>query len=137
VDDHADRGQTAVCRGVRGATMAEANTPEAILSATCELLEALVAANGIRPAEIASVLFSATRDLDAAYPAEAARGAMGWTDVPLMCMQELNVRGSLPRAIRVLIHWNTTKAQHEIHHIYRGGAETLRPDLAQHATGRS
>ncbi len=116
-------------RGVRGATTCEANEPEKILEATAELLQALVSANEIDPLDLASAIFTVTPDLTAAFPAEAAR-QLGWHHVPLICMQEIAVPGSLPRCIRVLLHWNTRKRQDEIVHVYLRGAEALRPDLA-------
>ncbi len=119
-----------MCRGVRGATTAQSDSPEAIIAATRELLEALVEANGIAPEEVASVLFSASPDLSAVYPAVAAR-EMGWTDVPLLCLQEMNVQGALPRAVRALLHWNTAKAPEEIVHVYLRDARRLRPDVVQ------
>ena len=117
-----------VCRGIRGATTAT-NQREAILSATRELLQQIVEANDVRPADVASIFFTMTPDLDAEYPALAAR-QMGWTQVPLLCAQEIARPDGLPQAIRVLIHWNTTLSQAEIHHIYMNGAEVLRPDFA-------
>lgn len=116
------------CRGIRGAITVEANTADAMLSATRTLLEHIVTANELSGDDIASVIFTATTDLDAVYPAVAAR-EMGWVHVPLLCMQEMAVRGSLQRCIRVLIHWNTDRAPDEIHHVYLGGARKLRPDL--------
>ncbi len=126
----ADNEQAAakVCRGVRGATVATENRADAILAATRELLEAMVAANQIEPGDVASALFTATPDLDAAFPAAAAR-SLGWVDVPLLDAQEIDVPGGLARAIRVLLHWNTTTPQQAIRHIYLNGAEVLRPDL--------
>jgi chorismate mutase len=121
--------RTAVCRGVRGATTASANQREDILSATRELLEQIVEANDMEPADIASIFFTMTPDLDAEYPALAAR-QMGWTHVPLLCAQEIARPDGLSQAIRVLIHWNTTLSQTEIHHVYINGAEVLRPDFA-------
>lgn len=117
-------------RGVRGAITCEANTEEEILSATRELLLTLVKANGIAPEDVASALFSLTPDLDAAFPARAARD-LGWVSVPLMCTTEIPVPGALPRCVRVLLHWNTEKAQSEMVHLYLRGAEVLRPDLAE------
>ncbi len=96
--------------------------------ATRELLLAMVKANGIDPADLASGLFTVTPDLDAAFPARAARD-IGWTLVPLFDALEIPVPGSLPRCIRVLLHWNTDKAQGDIVHVYLRGAESLRPDL--------
>jgi len=116
------------CRGVRGATVAAENTTDAILKATSELLEALLAANPIQTEDIAAIYFSATADLNAAYPAAAAR-QMGLTAVPLFCVQEMTVAGSLPHCIRILLLWNTDLAQERIHHVYLGEARRLRPDL--------
>ncbi len=124
-----------VCRGVRGATTAASNTPESIAEATRDLLMQLVEANGIDPADVASAIFTTSPDLTAAYPAAAAR-ALGWGDVPLLCAAEIPVPGGLERAVRVLIHWNTTVPQAEIRHIYVRGAERLRPDLAEKEAGR-
>jgi len=120
------------CRGVRGATTAAANTPEAILSATRELLEALVAANGLTPSDLASAIFTTTPDLNATFPARAARD-LGWCNVALLCTHEMDVPGGLPRCIRVLLHWNTDKAASEIAHIYLREAKSLRPDLSERA----
>jgi chorismate mutase len=119
------------CRGIRGATTVETDTPAAILSATQELLSRIVEANGVAPEEIASAVFTATPDLTAAFPAQAAR-EMGWQHVPLLDAQEIVVPGSLPRCVRVLIHWNTDKDQAEIRHVYLRSAASLRPDLADH-----
>jgi chorismate mutase len=118
------------CRGVRGAITVDQNTAQAILAATRELLRALVAANELRPEEIASVIFTATPDLDAAHPARAAR-EMGWLDTPLLCLQEMAVAGGLPRCIRVLVHWNTDLPAGRIHHVYLREARVLRPDLVE------
>lgn len=120
-----------VCRGIRGAISVEANTRQAIVARTGELLRAIVAANGVRPEDIASVFFTATSDLDAEYPAVAARIELGWHEVALMCGQEMSVAGSLPRCIRVLIHWNTTWRGEDIVHVYLGDAIALRPDRQQ------
>ena len=117
------------CRGIRGAVCAESNKADAILTATRTLLERIVAANDLATNDVTSVIFTATADLDAAYPARAAR-ELGWTRVPLLCMQEMSVAGSLPRCIRVLIHWNTDRVPGEIQHVYLGAARRLRPDLA-------
>lgn len=118
------------CRGVRGATTVEANTAQEIHAATRDLLTAIVAANGITVEDVASVVFTATSDLDAAYPAVVAR-EMGWVETPLLCMQEMTVVGSLPRCIRVLVHWNTDTVPAEVVHIYLREAQRLRPDLAR------
>ena len=116
------------CRGIRGATTVDANEREAILTATRELLALLIRRNAIDRADIASVIFTVTRDIDAEFPALAAR-QLGWADVPLLCGYEIEVPGSLPLCIRVLLHWNTNKPADEVHHVYARGAERLRPDL--------
>lgn len=116
------------CRGVRGATTVEENEREAILTATRELLALLIRRNGIERDDIASVIFTVTKDIDAEFPALAAR-QLGWSGVPLLCGYEISVPGSLPLCIRVLVHWNTDKRPQEIHHVYARRAERLRPDL--------
>ena len=115
-------------RGVRGATTVEANSKEAILEAATELLSALIDANGITSDDVASVFFSTTIDLNAEFPAVAAR-EMGWAHVALMCAHEMPVPGSLPMCLRILMHVNTAKAQREMQFIYLKGARALRPDL--------
>ena len=115
------------CRGVRGATVADDNTASSILAATRVLLEHLVEANDIDPADIASVFFTTSADLTAAFPAQAARD-LGWMDVALMCAHEVDVPDGLPRCIRVLIHWNTDRGNSQIKHVYLGDAKDLRLD---------
>ena len=116
-------------RGVRGAITVSADDSEAILSATRELLSAILEANPtLRSEDIASGSFTTTEDLRTAYPAQAAR-EMGWTQVPMICSREIPVPGGLPLCIRVLLLWNTDLSQHRIHHIYLGDAASLRPDL--------
>jgi len=116
-------------RGIRGATTVTADESNLILEATKELLEAILQANtNLLPEDIASAIFTVTADLASAFPAQAAR-QMGWTHIPLMCMNEIPVPGSLPKAIRVLIHWNTEMPQNQIKHIYLREAVKLRPDL--------
>jgi chorismate mutase len=119
---------TIMLRGVRGATTAEENTADAIWSATCQLLQAVVEANAIREDDVASVIITTTPDLNAAYPAKAARD-FGWHRVALMGMQEIDVPDGIPMCIRLLIHWNTEKTLDEIKHVYMRGAMALRPDL--------
>ena len=119
-----------LCRGVRGATTADENSKDAILTATRKLLALMIRINGIEPEHVASAIFSLTRDLDAEFPALAAR-QLGWLDVPLLCTYEVDVPGSLRRCVRVLLHWNTDKPQSEIRHIYVKDAERLRPDLSK------
>ena len=118
--------QTA-CRGVRGATTVAHDTPDAVLKATRELLALLIHVNDIDPTDVASVYFTTTEEVVSQYPALAAR-QLGWLDVPLLCGHEMRVPGSLPRCIRILLHWNTAKAQDEIVHVYLGAARSLRPD---------
>jgi len=116
-----------VCRGVRGATTASDNEREAILASTRDLLTAVIEANEMQPEDVASVFFTMTADLNAEFPALAAR-QLGWVDVPLLCAQEIERPGTLERTIRILVHWNTVKPQSDIRHVYINGAEILRPD---------
>ena len=115
-------------RGVRGATTVPANTREDILRAADELLDAIVRANEIEHEHVASIIFTTTPDLNAEFPAVAAREA-GWTDVALECLHEMNVPGSLARCLRILMHVNTERSAGEIKHIYLHGARALRRDL--------
>lgn len=122
--------QPTVCRGVRGATTVEANTKEAILKATRQLLALIIRRNGIETKDVASAIFTVTRDLNAEFPALAAR-QMGWLDVPLLCGYEVEVPGSLMSCVRILLHWNTSRSQTDIHHVYIHDAIALRPDLSK------
>ena len=116
-------------RGIRGATTVAEDDPDLILQATRELLEAIVKENAsMRPEDIGSAIFTVTEDLAATFPAQAAR-QMGWSMVPMMCAREIPVPGSLPKAIRVLVHWNTETPQKDIKHVYLRDAVKLRPDL--------
>jgi chorismate mutase len=112
---------------VRGAAQAEANEPAAILSATEELMRGLIERNRLEPEAMVSCLFTTTEDLDAEFPAVAARD-LGLTMVPLMCCREIPVPGSMPRVIRVLLHFYAP-ADHEPAHVYVGEAQKLRTDL--------
>jgi chorismate mutase len=118
------------CRGVRGATIADANAPEDILRVTLQLLALMIRQNSIRQEDVASAIFTTTVDLDAEFPALAAR-QLGWFNVPLLCGHELDVPGSIRRCVRILLHWNTEKTADEIVHVYIKGAERLRPDLSK------
>lgn len=120
---------TVRCRGIRGATTCEENTREAILEATRDMLVRMIEANGLHPDDIASAIFTTTADLSAEFPAVAAR-ALGWLDTALMCGHEMAVPGSLPRCIRVLVHWNTERRADEVVHVYIRGAQNLRPERA-------
>src|SRR4029078_574000 len=119
-----------LCRGVRGATTADANSREGILTATRQLLALMIRINGIEPEDVGSAVFSLTRDLDAEFPALAAR-QLGWLDVPLLCTYEVDVPGSLRKCVRGLLHWNTETPQQDIHHVYVKDAVKLRPDLSK------
>jgi chorismate mutase len=116
-------------RGVRGATVAAADTDHAIRSATRELLLGLIEANKLQAEDIASVFFSVTPDLTAEAPARAAR-ELGWDETAMLCLSEMPVPGMPERCIRVLIHWNTYARQNQIHHVYLHAAAQLRPDRA-------
>jgi chorismate mutase len=118
---------TKILRGLRGATTAAANTSEAILEATEELIRALQEANAFRPEDVESAIFTSTPDLTAEYPARAARH-LGWDGVPLLGASEVGVPDGLSRCIRLLLHLYTTKTPRELKHIYLRGAAQLRPD---------
>ncbi len=113
-------------RGLRGATTADDNTRDAILEATRELLEALVDANDVSVDDIAALTFSTTKDLNAEFPAVAARVGLGWTEVAMMCNHEMDVPGGQARCIRVLMLVNTEKRPKELKRIYLRGATYLR-----------
>lgn len=115
------------CRGIRGAITVGANTAEDILEGTTELLEEMIAANDIRPENVVSAIFSTTTDLNATFPALAARD-LGWDEAALLCTHEMAVPGALDKVVRVLIHLNTERAAHEIVHPYLKDAWQLRPD---------
>ncbi len=116
-----------ICRGVRGATTVEQTDRESVLVATRELLATMIRLNGIDRTDVASAIFTTTTDITSVFPATAAR-QLGWLDVPLMCGHEMTVEGSLQKCIRIMLHWNTDKAQDQIQHIYLHGAKVLRPD---------
>jgi len=118
-----------LCRGIRGATTADANTAEDILEATTEMMEILIRLNELEPEHVVSAIFTTSPDLNATFPAVAAR-ALGWNDVPLMCSHEMDVPASLQKAVRVLLQINTTKTPSEIRHVYLKGARQLRPECA-------
>jgi len=117
-------------RGIRGATTVATNDADSILAATRELLQEIVSANHISAEDLAAVFFTVTDDLDAAFPAKAAR-MLGWQQVPLLDAREIPVPGSLPRCIRVLLLWNTDTPQAQVVHVYLGEARCLRTDLIQ------
>lgn len=112
-------------RGIRGATQCAANTVEAIEDAVVELCRELTQRNQLAPSQIVWAIFTVTHDLDADFPARAAR-VQGWNGVPMICSQEIPVPGSLPRIIRVLLHVDSDGPRN---HVYLRGAQALRPDL--------
>ncbi|HLI33062.1 MAG TPA: chorismate mutase [Solirubrobacteraceae bacterium] len=112
---------------LRGATSVEHNDADEILTATGALLRELISANDLDPAAIISCIFTATPDLDAAFPAQAAR-ELGLTQVPLLCAQEIPVPGSLPRVIRLLMHCYGREGA-AARHVYQRAAAALREDL--------
>jgi chorismate mutase len=118
-------------RGVRGATTVESNTPEAIREATRDLLAAMLKANEIDVQYVASAFFTMTPDLNAEFPATAAREDMGWTEVAMICGHEMNKPGALPMCLRILLHVNTEKAAGDIKHVYLRDARRLRPDIEE------
>ena len=115
-------------RAVRGATQVEQNTREAILEGTAELIRAVLERNSLAAASLISVVFTATPDLTAEFPAYAAR-ELGFTDVPLLCATEIDVPGAMPRVLRLLAHVDTDRRRDEVHHVYLHGAAALRRDL--------
>ena len=117
-------------RAIRGAIQVDANERDQILEGTSELVGAILAKNGVTADDIISVVFTATPDLTAEFPAYAAR-LMGMTDVPLLCASEIAVPGAMPRVLRVLAHVETGRSRAEIHHPYLRGAAELRRDLPQ------
>ena len=117
-------------RAIRGATTVEVNSEQEILDRTRELLQEMIQQNGISQEDIISVLFSVTADLNAAFPAVAAR-RLGWTDIALMGTYEMEVPGSLKKCIRVMMHINTEKQNSEMKYIYLNDARKLRPDLIE------
>ena len=116
-----------ICRGVRGATTIGEDEPQEILRATRELLALMIRLNDIQSVDVASAVFTTTRDVVSQYPALAAR-QLGWMDVPLLCGHEMEIPDGLPLCIRILIHWNTDTPQDQIQHIYLNEAQSLRPD---------
>jgi chorismate mutase len=115
-------------RAIRGATTVAADEPTLIREAVTELLEAVLDDNDLAPMDLISAVFTATPDLTSEFPAHAAR-LFGWTDIPLLCAQELPVVGALPRCLRVMVHAETRLARSEIRHVYLRDAILLRADL--------
>jgi chorismate mutase len=117
-------------RAVRGAIQVDADNRDQILEGTTELVREVLHRNEIDPADLISIVFTATPDLRAEFPAYAAR-LLGLTDVPLLCTTEIAVPGSMPRVLRLLAHVETAKSRAEIRHVYLRGAAALRTDLPQ------
>lgn len=118
-------------RGIRGAITVERNSKDAILEGARMMLQEMVERNDVHPEDIASVLITTTEDIDAVFPAAAARELPGWEYVPLMCAREIPVPGSLPNCLRVMMLVNTDKRSDEIHHVFLRDAVKLRPDLVK------
>ena len=116
-------------RGVRGATTVNRNEENQIIEETRKVLEEMISKNEIEPESISHVFISATKDLNAVFPAKALRKLPGFTYVPVMCMSEMDVPGALPYCIRIMMVVNTEKEQQEIHHVFHNNAVKLRPDL--------
>ncbi|MEU2150193.1 MULTISPECIES: chorismate mutase [Streptomyces albovinaceus subgroup] len=121
-------------RGLRGAVQLREDSEDAVVDGTKRLLKDMLDANGVGHDDLVSVLFTATPDLRSAFPAAAAREA-GMADTPLMCAQELDVPGALPRVVRILAHAETELPKRDIHHVYLDGAAVLRPDQAARPGG--
>jgi chorismate mutase len=117
-------------RGVRGATTVDRNDEKQIIEETRKVLEEMISRNEIEPECISHVFISATKDINAVFPAKALRELPGFTYVPVMCMSELDVPGALPFCIRIMMVVNTEKEQTSIHHVFHNDAVKLRPDLA-------
>jgi len=117
-------------RAIRGAVQVDANESAAILDGTSELVTEVMARNQLTPADVISVVFSATTDLNAEFPALAAR-KLGFQDVPLLCCTEIAVPGAMPRVVRLMMHVETEAPRAAIQHVYLRGAAALRLDIAQ------
>lgn len=116
-------------RGVRGATTVNHNKEDEIIKHTKLLIEEMVEQNNIQPHIVSHVFISVTNDINATFPAKSLREIEGWTYVPVMCMKEIDVPGSLKKCIRVMMVINSTIDQHEVKHIFHNEAVQLRPDL--------
>lgn len=114
-----------VLRGIRGATRLSEDNAEEMSAAVAELVTAMLAENGLATDDVVSVILTSTPDLRCAFPAAAAR-AVGWTDIPLLCAQEIDVAGAMTRVVRVLLHVDTTLTRAQIRHPYLRGTDALR-----------
>ncbi len=117
-------------RAIRGAVQVDANEREAILEGTTELVTEVMARNGLVTDDVISVIFTATADLTAEFPALAAR-KIGFQDVPLLCGTEIAVPSAMPRVVRLLMHVETSQPRSAVQHVYLRGAAALRLDIAQ------
>ena len=117
-------------RAIRGAVQLDADEREHMISSVQELISALLERNGLAVDDLISIIFTATPDLHAEFPAVGARD-IGITDVPLLCAQEIDVAGAMPRVIRILAHVETDLSKAEVAHVYLRGAVALRRDIAQ------
>jgi len=115
---------------VRGAITCDENTKADIAEKTQQLVRELLERNGLGHDDLVSMIFTATEDLNAEFPATAAR-QLGLGDVPLLCAREIAVPGALPKVIRVLVHCDTSRPRAELHHVYLGAARSLRDDLPE------
>lgn len=118
-------------RGIRGATTVSENNADLIIQETKKVLQEMIEKNDVKPKDVSHVFISVTDDLSATFPAKALREFPGWTYVPVMCMAEIDVIGSLKSCIRVMMVVNTKHAQDEIHHVFHNEAVRLRPDLVE------
>ncbi len=115
-------------RAVRGAIQVDRDERDELLAAVAELVQAVLDRNGLGPADLISIVFTATPDLRAEFPAYAAR-QIGITDVPLLCATEIDVAGAMPRVVRLLAHVETDLPRSAVRHVYLRGAAGLRTDL--------
>lgn len=120
-----------ISRGIRGATTVSANDADLMIQETKNVIREMIDKNNVKPNEVSHVFISVTDDLNATFPAKALREFPGWTYVPVMCMAEINVLGSLKSCIRIMMVVNTDQAQEEIHHVFHNEAVKLRPDLVE------
>jgi chorismate mutase len=127
---HGSEGGVAMLRALRGATTAGANDAGAIIEATAELLQEMLRRNEVHPDDVVSMIFTSTPDLDAEFPASAAR-KIGMSHVPLLCAREIDVPGAVARCIRVLMHLHTSREPGALKHVYLGDASQLRTDLPE------
>jgi chorismate mutase len=123
-------GYLVAVRAIRGAVQVDANERAAVLEGTSELVTEVMSRNQLTPADVISVVFTATQDLTAEFPALAAR-KLGFQDVPLLCATEMDVPGSMPLVVRLLMHVETGRPRSAVQHVYLRGAMALRLDIAQ------